>query len=391
MTVSTIINRVAYTATASQTTFAYTFKIFTDEESTLEVYVDAVLKTLTTDYTVTGAGVGAGGNVVFNSGLTAGDEVVIVRVVALSQLVDYVANDPFPAETHEEALDRLTMLVQQLGEENDRAITLAVTSALSTITFPDPGAGQYVKWNSAGTALETGTFTGTGTTVSSFMVTLLDDTTAAAARTTLGAGTSSYSDALTTRGDVLYRDSSNVTNRLPVGGANTFLGGDATDAAYRAIASDDLPSGSVVQVANVQDGTLATGTTLIPYDDTTPQNTEGDEYMTLAITPKATANKLKIEVVFIGTNTSLGNFAVALFQDSTTDAIATGLKVIGSGGDSGNVSYTHYMAAGTTSATTFKVRAGLNVSGTTSFSGRQGSARYNGTIPSSITITEIKA
>ena len=52
----------------------------------------------------------------------------------------------------------------------------------------------------------------------------------------------------------------------------------------------------LVQVVNTQTGAVATGTTVMPIDDTIPQNTEGDQYMTLAITPTHASNKLLIEV-----------------------------------------------------------------------------------------------
>jgi hypothetical protein len=54
MTVASTINKVSYTAAGSQTVFAYTFKIYVDAD--LKVYVNGILKTLTTDYTVSGAG-----------------------------------------------------------------------------------------------------------------------------------------------------------------------------------------------------------------------------------------------------------------------------------------------------------------------------------------------
>ena len=125
MTVSTTVNKVSYTASAAQTTFAYTFKIFADGD--LKVYVNSTQKTLTTDYTVTGAGDVGGGNIVFGTGLSASDSVVIERVLDLTQGVDYVENDAFPAETHEGALDRLTYIEQQQQEELGRAIKFATT------------------------------------------------------------------------------------------------------------------------------------------------------------------------------------------------------------------------------------------------------------------------
>ena len=153
MTVATTNNRNDYTATAAQTTFPYTFRIFAGAD--LKVYVNSTLKTLTTDYTVTGADSASGGNVVFNTGLTAGDAVAIIRSIAYTQSTDYVENDPFPAETHEKALDRLTMLTQQLTEVDDRSVKLAISSTMKNIELPLPGSGEFIRWNSAGTNLET--------------------------------------------------------------------------------------------------------------------------------------------------------------------------------------------------------------------------------------------
>lgn len=155
--------------------------------------------------------------------------------------------------------------------------------------------------------------------------------------------------------------------------------------------SSNALAGSVVQIVNTQTGASATGTTAIPFDDTIPQNTEGDEYMTLAITPTNASNKLKIDVVVqCGTNNA-AILSCALFQDSTADALAASIpnNILGNTGTILNL--THYMTAGTTSATTFKVRAGTEVgSNTFRLNGTDGSRRYGGVCISSITITEIK-
>ena len=115
MTITTTTSKVTYTGNNSTTVFAYTFKIFATSE--VKVYVDAVLKTISTHYNVSGAGSASGGNVTFTSGNTpaTGAKVVLLRNVATTQLTDYVENDNFPAETHESALDKLTMLVQDVN------------------------------------------------------------------------------------------------------------------------------------------------------------------------------------------------------------------------------------------------------------------------------------
>lgn len=160
--------------------------------------------------------------------------------------------------------------------------------------------------------------------------------------------------------------------------------------AYTPSTSNAL-SGSVIQVVNYQTGAVSTGTTTIPQDDSIPQNTEGDEYMSLAITPTNASNKLLINVVCVAANSNGGLQIVALFQDSTANAIAAT-------GDEGTntglvrpVTLNHYMTAGTTSATTFKVRCGFPSAGTTTFNGEGGSRLFGGVCSSSITITEIKA
>ncbi|MDF3019360.1 MAG: phD2B [Steroidobacteraceae bacterium] len=83
----------------------------------------ATTLTLTTDYTVTGAG-GTSGEVTLVAALAAGETLAVLRNVPATQETDYVQNDAFPAESHERALDKLTMIAQQQGEILSRAITV---------------------------------------------------------------------------------------------------------------------------------------------------------------------------------------------------------------------------------------------------------------------------
>lgn len=150
-------------------------------------------------------------------------------------------------------------------------------------------------------------------------------------------------------------------------------------------------SGSVVQVVNFQTGAMATGTTILPFDDTIPQITEGDQYMTLAITPTSATNKLKIEIVFNGTTSAGYPMTAALFQDSTAGALAaSSFFESAANNEPHQVIFTHYMTAGTTSATTFRIRAGAGNTATTTFNGTSGGRQLGGVYASSITITEIK-
>jgi hypothetical protein len=165
----------------------------------------------------------------------------------------------------------------------------------------------------------------------------------------------------------------------------------AQDAATKAyVDAGGGGTGKLVQVVSSQTGSVATGTTVIPFDDTIPQNTEGDQYMTLAITPTDVAHVLQIDVVvFASCATSLRNLCAALFQDSTANALACGQAVVATAGFTMNICFRHRMVAGTTSPTTFKVRIGVDTSGTTTFNGSGGNRKYGGVQASSITISEI--
>ena len=156
-------------------------------------------------------------------------------------------------------------------------------------------------------------------------------------------------------------------------------------------AFETLTTGKVLQVVNTQTGAIITGTTLHVLDDTIPQKTEGFEVMTLAITPASASNKLKINVtVHTASSTASTLHITALFQDATANALAVGgVNMERTGDDIGTTSFTHYMAAGTTSETTFKVRTGTNGGATLSINGQVGNRLFGGVFISSITITEI--
>lgn len=159
-----------------------------------------------------------------------------------------------------------------------------------------------------------------------------------------------------------------------------------------AVTSAKVAAGAAVQVAYTASSAVATGTTLIPIDNTIPQITEGNEYMTLAITPKSSTNILVIQATISVSSSAAATWLVgALFQDATTNALAA-MPVYQPTAQGGVcIIITHTMVAGTTSSTTFRVRAGANNAGTTSFNGTNGAQVFSTATKSSIVITEYKA
>jgi len=150
MTISSTTVKNSYNGDNSTTTFNYTFKVFADSD--LQVIIRSALgtetvKTITTHYTVTGAGNANGGSVIFTAGNipASGETVVIRRAVPQTQAIDYIANDPFPAESHEEGLDRAMMTLQQVQEELDRSIKISRTNTMTSTEFTVGAASRAGK------------------------------------------------------------------------------------------------------------------------------------------------------------------------------------------------------------------------------------------------------
>lgn len=94
----------------------------------IAVYVDEVK--LTSGYTA--ALLSGGGRVTLGDPLPEGAKLAIVRDVPVEQVVDLQNNTAFLPEVIETALDRLTMICQQLRESLSRAVTLPPTDTEQT-------------------------------------------------------------------------------------------------------------------------------------------------------------------------------------------------------------------------------------------------------------------
>ena len=154
---------------------------------------------------------------------------------------------------------------------------------------------------------------------------------------------------------------------------------------------NNAPSGTPVQIVGSTTTALVSGTALIPLDDTPPLVGEGTEFMTQSITPKSATNNLLIEAVFYGAITvGVQDVVLGLFQDAGGTSIAAMSETTAGTNYRMCLVVRHFMVAGTTSSTTFKIRGGPTGSGTLTMNGFSG-ARYFGAITkSSFTITEIK-
>jgi hypothetical protein len=184
--------RTGYTATGGETTFDYTFEIAASGDLAVERN-GVVLPT--SHYSVAGAGTEDGGTITLSgtyypSGATADDTWVLYRNMSLTRAADYQVAGDFRAATVNADFDRLWQAMQQLARQNLYSLAFPISDTLATgdnnIPATADRASMFLAFDAAGLPIAAAGASSSLTPVSAYMDTLLDDTTAAAARTTLG-------------------------------------------------------------------------------------------------------------------------------------------------------------------------------------------------------------
>lgn len=156
MTVTNTTNRWEYTGDGVTANFAYTSKIFAETDLTVKrrtISTGALTSfALTTDYTVSGVGVAGGGNVTPVVTLSALYQLVIERNTPATQATDLQDDGPFPADTTETALDKLTVLSQQLEYKAARTLRQPIgdNTAISELPNATDRASKLLGFDSSG-------------------------------------------------------------------------------------------------------------------------------------------------------------------------------------------------------------------------------------------------
>lgn len=161
MTIATTINRVSYAGNGSTTVFSFPYYFLQNADLVVVKRNNTTgvetTQTITTNYTITGAGLPAGGSVTMLSAPASGETLIIYRDPAKVQDLDLVENDPMPAEEIEERFDKLTMIVQRLQDQLDRSIRLTdgYSGTFSNLRLPSLiEALKVLRINSGATAFE---------------------------------------------------------------------------------------------------------------------------------------------------------------------------------------------------------------------------------------------
>lgn len=196
MTVSTTNTRTSSIANGTQRTFYFDFALIDEDH----LYVWTVntatsgIAVSTTDFVLDDGWGANGGSITFNVDEQPADgiTVLIERNVPATQETDYVPGDPFPADAHEDALDKLTMLIQGIvadtnyGLSLDRCIVVPRGDTATDLELPPAAtrANQYLFFDDQGDVDITDSALG-DFEISTYAKTLLDDETSSDARSTL--------------------------------------------------------------------------------------------------------------------------------------------------------------------------------------------------------------
>jgi hypothetical protein len=194
-------------------------------------------------------------------------------------------------------------------------------------------------------------------------------TSAEQARTSLGLGTAATKNVGTAEGELVAVGDS---GKLPTLDGTNLTG-----------------LNRIVQDSLVFNTSLATGTTLIPLDDTIPQNTEGWLAQSKTITPTAIGNKITVEVTLNLAPSAAATITAALFQDELVDAVSVGSST-GAASYVVQVSLRYRVTATSLSPLNFNVRVGTNVAATLTLNGVGGARRFGGVLSSTMRVYEVK-
>lgn len=346
MTVGTFTdsaNRLTFTADSSTANFTFNFEIA--DENSIEVYVDNVLQSISTHYTISfNSGTSGTGSVVFNSAPSAGATIILKRDTSIVRATDFQQSGSFLASTVNAEFDRITEAVQEADDKiQNRVLRVEhYDSAPTDFTIPSSRGNMYLKFDSGGDvtvsdSFEGSTITTTGNvsvggdlsitgslSLSSLSVSgNISGTLTTAAQpnvTSLGTLTALTVDNITVNGNQIASSTGTIAldDTITVNGnvTATNLGGTLTTAAQSNVTSLGTLTALTVDNINLNGNTIVSDTGTLAIDDNTTVNGS------------------------LTATTLAGSLSTAAQTNITSIGTLTGLQVDGINIDGNNISAT---------------------------------------------------
>lgn len=241
MSVSTTISKRQYNGNGSSTDFTADFLFLADTDLIVTETVIAtgvsIVDELTTDYTVSGAGVGTG-TVTMNSAPASTIRLTIQRSTPSTQTTDLVADDAFNPDTVELALDKLRISIQEIQEQVNRCVQYPVTDSSPTAELDNAvdRADTVFSFDADGNPSLTASADASATAAAASATAAASSASDAADSAAAAAASAGSVDlpASPSTGDILYFNSSwlslaNVNGSFLVGGASVPAYKNASD------------------------------------------------------------------------------------------------------------------------------------------------------------------
>ena len=190
MTVSNVPNTLSFPGpVTAPTPLAITYQFFDQDELDVRAVTAGVesLLVLGVDYTVTG-GSGATGTVVPVNNILTGTTWTVLRISGLTQDFDYSAQSTFPEQSHEDALDRITLGQQDLDAKVERAMRISPADDQTvdmTLPLKSLRQGLFLLFNAAGEPTAAGLSDATTLPTTSWSTAWMLESTSASARANL--------------------------------------------------------------------------------------------------------------------------------------------------------------------------------------------------------------
>ena len=372
MTVSSATSKVQYNGNGSTTVFAYTFKVFNQNDLTVIVRSAAgteTVKTITTHYTVSGVGSAGGGNITMLTAPLSGETLTVLREQDLIQELDLVENDPFPAQSLEDALDKLTFTVQQHSEEIDRSIKASRTNTITSTEFTVSAASRANKifaFDSAGelaVTQELGTYRGNWATATAFAQRdIVKDTSNNNIYIVVTAHTSTGSQPISSNADVakwaLIVDAASATTSAAAAASSasaaatseTNAGNSATAASGSASAASGSASAAASSETNAAASAASAAASFDSFDDrylgpksSNPSvDNDGNALLTGALYFNTASNEMRVYTgsAWVAAYVSLGSALLSSNNLSDLNNAATALGNLGLTATAAELNYT---------------------------------------------------